>query len=434
MLFEFHRKQNAKKPGSIHATYLLDGIPKPIIKGDQTNGHPPDGDDMPMQSSPFVSSAVQEEDKPEEYAAPSRSIILAREEDLERAKSKLETIHSIHVYSLQPNTLQNLQVLSDCNRTISANFNSEDPLIVGQKYGVIHNNGVRRRSARRPPPGVAPAIATAPKVSKAILPKPTEENKTSPKADNPSMQESTTKTENPSSSRPTTKASNKAPTLKKEHSDIFKSFSKTKAPLIKETSDTTTINSPAPHSQESSKQMEDEPMKDDDDDDDQGNDAYIPPNNKADPHARTARSQRAEQLRKMMDDDDDHDDEKLKGSDEDEDDEMPDVDKEPPPTSTSPDPPAQKSPTPEPTPVISNGRRRGRRKIMKKKTVKDDEGNLVTKEEPAWESFSEEERAPPVSSSSTVGGGKGKKMGSSAGAAGGGKVGQGNIMNFFGKK
>jgi len=53
----------------------------------------------------------------------------------------------------------------------------------------------------------------------------------------------------------------------------------------------------------------------------------------------------------------------------------------------------------------------------------------VTKEEPAWESFSEDEPPPqkdktPASTASSMG--KGKK--------GGGKVGQGNIMSFFGKK
>ena len=81
--------------------------------------------------------------------------------------------------------------------------------------------------------------------------------------------------------------------------------------------------------------------------------------------------------------------------------------------------------------VVTGGRRRGRRKVMKKKTIKDEEGYLVTKEEPAWESFSEDEPAPqqkdntPASTAGSLG--KGKK-------AAGGKVGQGNIMSFFGRK
>ena len=170
MLFEFHRKQNAKKPHSVYATYLLDGTPRSITNDDQANGHS-NGDDVPMQSSPFVSSAVQDNQKAEEYATPSRSIILTREEDLEEAKSKLETIHSIHIYSLQPSSLQNLQALADCNRSITANFNTEDPLVVGQRYGVIHNNSVRRRTAQRPPPGVAPSIAAVQKLGKTRQPR-----------------------------------------------------------------------------------------------------------------------------------------------------------------------------------------------------------------------------------------------------------------------
>ena len=118
--------------------------------------------------------------------------------------------------------------------------------------------------------------------------------------------------------------------------------------------------------------------------------------------------------------------------------------------------PAPAEPSPEPQAIVTGGRRRGRRKVMKKKTIRDDEGYLgqqaptsgpldqrsnadsmvfvcaVTKEEPAWESFSEDEPLPPQKEktpASTAGSlGKGKK--GSVGA----KVGQGNIMSFFGKK
>lgn len=75
---------------------------------------------------------------------------------------------------------------------------------------------------------------------------------------------------------------------------------------------------------------------------------------------------------------------------------------------------------------VTEGRRRGRRRVMKKKVTKDAEGYLVTKEEPAWESFSEDEPQPASK--------KAKLPSVNAAAAGKGKKGQGNIMNFFGKK
>jgi DNA polymerase delta subunit 3 len=82
MLFEFHRQQNVKKPGSVHATYLVAGTkrkPTPTT----TNGNAPkDGEDEYMQSSPFRSSPVPNpEEVPEDI--PVLSITLVREENLE---------------------------------------------------------------------------------------------------------------------------------------------------------------------------------------------------------------------------------------------------------------------------------------------------------------------------------------------------------------
>ena len=79
MLYDFHHEQNSKKPGSIHAVYLVSGIktvnPAAAING----GHVKDGEDSFMQSSPFVSSPPQEEKDP-----PTMKVItLVREEQLE---------------------------------------------------------------------------------------------------------------------------------------------------------------------------------------------------------------------------------------------------------------------------------------------------------------------------------------------------------------
>lgn len=81
MLYEFHRTQNFKKPGSIHATYLLNGVPS-IPRGSSTDGHQADGEVTHMQSSPYMSSSMAQEDIEEENIS-SRKVILAREEDLE---------------------------------------------------------------------------------------------------------------------------------------------------------------------------------------------------------------------------------------------------------------------------------------------------------------------------------------------------------------
>ncbi len=82
MLYDFHQKQNAKKPGMIHATYLLSGTKKmedPISLNGETKK---DGEDDYMLSSPFMSSSMPQ---PEEGTGESSvlSITLVREEDLE---------------------------------------------------------------------------------------------------------------------------------------------------------------------------------------------------------------------------------------------------------------------------------------------------------------------------------------------------------------
>ena len=81
MLYDFHQRQTLKKPGSVHATYLVDGIPT-ITKAHSANGQAGDGEDAYMQSSPVMSSSLPQEET-EEYSIPSKSIVLAREEDLQ---------------------------------------------------------------------------------------------------------------------------------------------------------------------------------------------------------------------------------------------------------------------------------------------------------------------------------------------------------------
>lgn len=80
ILFEFHRNENAKKPQTVHATYVISGIQK-APEPAPTNGHADDEDEM-MQSSPYLPSSMPNQDAASDSIR-TTSIVLAREEDLE---------------------------------------------------------------------------------------------------------------------------------------------------------------------------------------------------------------------------------------------------------------------------------------------------------------------------------------------------------------
>lgn len=92
MLYEFHQQQNAKKPATVHATYLVSGTkPKEISPTDEQQK---DGEDEYMQSSPFMSSSMpQQSDETGETSV--LSISLVREEDLESTKASSCHINTI---------------------------------------------------------------------------------------------------------------------------------------------------------------------------------------------------------------------------------------------------------------------------------------------------------------------------------------------------
>ena len=81
MLYDFHQKQTSTKLGSVHATYLVDGVLN-NTKALSVNRQESDIEDMHMQSSPYMSSPMLQERNGED-CTPTRSIMLAREEDLE---------------------------------------------------------------------------------------------------------------------------------------------------------------------------------------------------------------------------------------------------------------------------------------------------------------------------------------------------------------
>ena len=59
------------------------------------------------------------------------------------AKSTFQSISTIHVYSLEPTTLPDLNVLVDVNREIASTHGQEDPLECGKQWGMIQNRDVR---------------------------------------------------------------------------------------------------------------------------------------------------------------------------------------------------------------------------------------------------------------------------------------------------
>ncbi|CZT51574.1 uncharacterized protein RSE6_12734 [Rhynchosporium secalis] len=442
MLYDFHRQQNAKKPDTIHATYLISGTKRKEEAIPTNSAAKKDGEDDYMQSSPFMASSMPAEEGTGESSV--LSITLVKEEDLEGWITRLESyniakgitevrslydhISSIHVYSIGPSPLKDLQILSDITREIQVLCASENVDEQAPKYGTITNKYVKRRPARRP---VHVAAAPIPVPAKAVVkPQPAEikepvkptkqESKSSqPSTANDFFGKGKAKSKPAVSSNASSKESTpNPPTLKRDSSSIFKSFAKGTSKLKREGIDSSAVESPALSA------AEDSPMKDVVDDDDEEDTFVAPaPRKEIMDCDRKSRKEREAALKKMMDDDDEEEEDmkpkskpKRKSKVVVEADEDEEVEKE-------------KSVEKEEIPiVVSDGRRRGRRRVMKKKTVKDDEGYLVTREEAVWESFSEDEPAekpkPNVQASSIAS--KTKKAAA--------KPGQGNIMAFFGKK
>ena len=85
MLYEFYTHENKKKPGSVHATYVLHGTQS--AKASPMNGaSQQDGEDVSMTSSPFMSSSIpQDEDMVE--PPPVKVMTVVREENLEGVAS-----------------------------------------------------------------------------------------------------------------------------------------------------------------------------------------------------------------------------------------------------------------------------------------------------------------------------------------------------------
>lgn len=84
MLYDFHKKQNQKRPGAVHATYLISGTKRKEAPAATIGGvKDVDGDDY-MQSSPFMGSSMPQPEEDQGTGESSvLSITLTREEDLD---------------------------------------------------------------------------------------------------------------------------------------------------------------------------------------------------------------------------------------------------------------------------------------------------------------------------------------------------------------
>ncbi|TKX19405.1 putative DNA polymerase subunit Cdc27 [Elsinoe australis] len=412
-LYDFHARQNAKSSSTVHATYLLTGLRNPPPTSSQPAPTDDADGDVPM-SSPYQSSqpsfSQQENHGAEQAAPPTRVVLIAREEDLQKAKASLDEVTGVHVYSLSPGPVRDLQTLSECDRKMAAEYYSEDPLEKWAQYGVIQNERVWRRTRKGlqvPPPEISGA-----KVEK-------EKEGSNAKEEEGGSQGETkrdAKVEEKAKGKDEDKKEDKKiPALKKESSSLFKSFAKTKAPKTKEKA--------------KEKEQEDTTPALSDDEADEGDEMDLDEGAEKESVVEPGKSrkEREEELRKMMEEDDDMVDAAGTGAAEAE---------EQAKDEGAIDKPVEDLTEDKGEVTVENGRRRGRRRVMKKKTVKDEEGYLVTKEEPAWESFSEDEPPPPKKAKLSIMAQAAAKSTGAAKGAGpkkGGK-GQNNIMSFFAKK
>ena len=417
MLYEFHRIQTGKKPGSVHATYLVCGVcPRQV---NQTNGTPSQSDvkDTVMDDG-FASSSIpqpDEEQEPESEEVPEILITVIPEEKLEECKSQFSHIDCVHVYSIEPAPLDNIQLLSDCTRALKQKTAGEDPLETWKIYGTIHNpNGKRRKVGARPPqpepaPKPQPAV-TAPKAAPKPAPAAAQQKTDSrPSTSGTESTKSTKNEQKPQAAKP--------PNLKRDSSSLLKSFAKTKPPEKKEAS------------KAGAAKEDDEEMPDFSEGEDSEMAALPEVDEKSKEKAeaeRKAKAERERTLKKMMEDDD----EEEKKSVEEEDAEMQDPEEE---AKVQEQEDSSKEAA-EAQVTATGGRRRGRRRVMKKKHFKDAEGYMVTKEEAVWESFSEDEEPPKPALKKPAVAPSSAKSTKETGKKSSGKPGQGNLMSFFSKK
>ncbi|KAI1413826.1 DNA polymerase subunit Cdc27 [Hypoxylon sp. FL1857] len=399
MLYEFHKWQNDKRPKSLHATYLVYGTKRAVEKAEEQDG------DVEMTDS----QNSEELHVPYSDEVPTYTLSLVKEEQLQDVLAEYDEVTSIHVYSLAPHPLKDLQLLADTARQVLAMSTSGDVPASSKAFGSIANPNVRRRERRGPvsrPAASAPAPKTEPKQeAKPAAVK--EEPKVAPQANARG------------SASTTAKKSAGVASLKRQGSSggigqmFAKQAAKPKKPATKATG--SGASSAAASAAEEDQKMA---MSDD------GEDDAVPMPERKDESAsaRQSRRDRQAELRRMMEESEEEEEKPESPAEE-------PMEEEPAPPEPEPEPKAE-----EPAEIVSSaggGRRRGRRRVTRKKQVMDDKGYLVTIQEQGWESFSEDEAPPPPPKAKPQPVKSEPAAKSKKGAA---TKGQGNIMSFFSKK
>jgi len=121
MLYEFHRSQNARKPGALHASYLVAGARKPEKAANRPGAANGDTATSAADSFGTLPSSSMPEQESQTEQIPTTCFTLVKQEHLERplttglylrliddlieVKSLYESIAAIHIYSLEPGTL-----------------------------------------------------------------------------------------------------------------------------------------------------------------------------------------------------------------------------------------------------------------------------------------------------------------------------------------
>lgn len=350
MLYEFHRKQNSKKPGSVHATYLISGS-KRSTAPTSTQSQDNDGEDSTMRSSPPLPSSSFQRPDEQEDSKPIHAVTLVREEHLEEAKAQFESISGMHIYSLQVNGVSDVQVLTDCNRRVATEYIREDPLKEWKQYGIVQNADVRRRTTKGqpppPPPPAAKKAVAAPATKPAAVEKQAEAKPAAAKSAPPQ--------------KSTASAPSKASAGKNQNSSLFKSFAKGSAAAKKKAESQDSSAAPSPAAE-----PEDVPMTGFSDDDEDDANASLPAElEEVKAPTGESKNERKSKLEAMMDQEDEEMDDAAATP----------LSVESPHDEGAIDVAEQKE-EPKESVVVENGRRRGRRRIMKKKTVKDEDGYL----------------------------------------------------------
>ncbi|KAH6660855.1 DNA polymerase subunit Cdc27 [Truncatella angustata] len=386
MLYEFHKWQNDKRPGTLHATYLVYGTSKK-----------PEEPDNDVEMTDSQSEPLSDE-------VPTTTLTLVVEEQLQEALQRYDEVTSIHVYSLAPHPLKDLQLLAEPGSTVIQMAKEEDLVQTGKVYGMITNPGVHKRERKN---GVPREASSAPAVKLEPKPQTKQEAKPTVKAE-PKAAEAAPSKEAKAPANSTAKKSSAAPSLKRQGSSggisqmFAKAAAKPKKPASKTTSTTPSVaDTPSPA------------LSDDGEDDSEM------PDVQPDPEAGKARRSRQNELRRMMEESDEEVESK------------PETPAEEPieeDTLAEPEPKAEEV-SAEVLSSTGDGRKRGRRRVTTKKQVMDDDGYLVTIQEQGWESFSEDEAPPPSKLKME----KAEKPAPAAKKKASAK-GQGNIMSFFAKK